>query len=353
MNPEIQSLLENAFTGGASDVFLMEGERPRVRSDGEVIIAHGGVVKKEDIEHIWRVCGYDPATTNDGDSSIHVEGAGRLRTNMYKSLGRVAVALRPIKKEIPSFEQLGLPGGILSSWMERRSGLIIVCGPTGSGKSTTIASCLQWVNQHQARHVVTVEDPIEYLFENDRAWFSQREVRRDTENFNVALRAALRQNPDIILFGEIRDPESAFAALRAAETGHLVISTLHGSGVAGVPVAMERLNRILSDSGSGGAASLLSHQLIGAIAQQLLPRINGGVVAVLEYFQNEGATRKWIEEGNYAELKDYLNKSDESAGCSFLRYLIAATRQGIIDPVTARSATDRPQDFDRAMRGIS
>jgi twitching motility protein PilT len=200
---------------------------------------------------------------------------------------------------------------------------------------------------------VTVEDPIEYLFENDRSWFSQREVKRDTESFHVALRAALRQNPDIILFGEIRDAESAFAALRAAETGHLVISTLHGSGVAGVPVAMERLNRIMSDAIDSGALNLLSHQLIGAIAQQLLPRIDGGVVAVLEYFQNEAITRKYLAEANYADLKDHLNKCDESVGASFLRYLISATRQGIIDPAVARSATDRPQDFDRAMRGIS
>lgn len=353
MNPEIRSLLENAFTGGASDVFMIEGERPRVRSAGEVIIAHGGPVAREDIGEIWKSCGFDPATTNDGDSSISVDGVGRLRTNVYRSLGRLAVALRPIKKDIPTFEQLGLPGPLLASWMERRSGLVIVCGPTGSGKSTTIAACLEWVNRHQARHIVTIEDPIEYLFENDRAWFSQREVRRDTADFNVALRAALRQNPDIILFGEIRDAESAFTALRAAETGHLVISTLHGSGVAGVPTAMERLNRILSDATSAGAASLLAHQLIGAIAQQLLPRIDGGLVAVLEYFQNEGATRKWVEESRYDDLKDYLNKSEESVGCSFLRYLIAAVNQGIIDPAIARSATDRPQDFDRAMRGIS
>ena len=353
MNPEIRSLIQNAFTGGASDVFLMEGEKPRVRSDGDVITAFGGTISREDVAEIWRTCGADPDTVNDNDSSIQVEGAGRLRANLYRTLGRLAVALRPIKKDIPSFEQLGLPGNLLTSWMERRSGLIVVCGPTGSGKSTTIAACLQWVNRHQPRHIVTIEDPIEYLFENDRALFSQREVRRDTENFSVALRAALRQNPDIILFGEIRDAETAYAALRAAETGHLVISTLHGSGVAGVPTAMERLNRILSDTSTAGAASLLAHQLIGAIAQQLLPRIDGGVVAVLEYFQNEGATRKWIEEGRYDELKDHLNKTDDSKGCSFLRYLVAATNQGILDPATARSATDRPLDFDRAMRGIS
>ena len=353
MNPEIRALLENAFTGGASDVFMIEGERPRVRGDGEIIIAHGGAVAREDVAAIWTECGFDPENDHDGDSSFLVENVGRLRVNGYRTLGRLGVVMRPIKKEIPSFEELGLPGGMLISWMERRSGLVIVSGPTGSGKSTTIAACLQWVNRHQQRHVVTIEDPIEYLFENDRSWFSQREVKRDTDSFHNALRAALRQNPDIILFGEIRDAESAFAALRAAETGHLVISTLHGSGVAGVPVAMERLNRIMNDSTYTGAASLLSHQLIGAIAQQLLPRTDGGVVAVLEYFQNEAITRKWLAEGKYDDLKDHLNRCDESAGCSFLRYLIAAAKQGIIDPAVARSATDRPQDFDRAMRGIS
>ncbi|MCW1885726.1 ATPase, T2SS/T4P/T4SS family [Luteolibacter flavescens] len=353
MSPEIRALIQNAFTGGASDVFLIEGERPRVRGDGEIIIAHGGPVTSEDVADIWQSCGMNPETDNDGDSSFEVEDVGRLRVNGYRTLGRLGVVMRPIKKEIPSFEELGLPGHILASWMERRSGLIIVSGPTGSGKSTTIAACLEWVNRHHQRHIVTIEDPIEYLFENKRAWFSQREVKRDTESFHIALRAALRQNPDIILFGEIRDAESAFAALRAAETGHLVISTLHGSGVAGVPVAMERLNRIMSDSSNAGALSLLSHQLIGAISQQLLPRLDGGVIAVLEYFQNEAITRKWLAEASYDDLKDHLNKCDDSQGCSFLRYLIAAAQQGIIDPAVARTATDRPQDFDRAMRGIS
>lgn len=353
MDPEIRSLLENAFTGGASDVFLVEGERPRVRGDGEIIIAHGTAVSREGIAGIWRECGFDPETTQDGDSSFSIEHVGRLRVNGYRTLGRLAVAMRPIKKTIPSFEELGLPGELLSSWMGRRSGLVLVAGPTGSGKSTTIAACLQWINRNQQRHIVTIEDPIEYLFENDRSWFSQREVQRDTESYDIALRAALRQNPDVILFGEIRDATSAFTALRAAETGHLVISTLHGSGVAGVPTALERLNRIISDSSHSNSANLLSHQLIGAIAQQLLPKLDGGVFPVLEYFQNESATRKWLMEGRFDDLRDHLNKGDGSKACSFLRYLVAAAQQGIIDPAVARSATDRPQDFDRAMRGIS
>ncbi len=353
MDPEIRNLLETAFAGGATDVFLTEGERPRVRTNDELVIAHGHDIPREAIAEMWRTCGLDPESTCDGDASIQVDGTGRLRMNAYRTLGRLAVAMRPIKRVIPSFEELGLPGDVLAGWMQRRSGLIIATGPTGAGKSTTLAACLQWVNQHQARHIVTIEDPIEYLFENDRSLFSQREVHRDTPDFNVALRAALRQNPDIILFGEIRDAETAFTALRAAETGHLVLSTVHGSGVAGVASSIERLNRILSDSRLAGSSTLLSQQLIGVIAQQLLPRIDGGLVAILEYFQNVAITRKWIADNNFNEIKDYLNKSEDGLSCSFLRYLVAATKQGIIDPDTARSATDRPQDFDRAMRGIS
>jgi len=153
----------------------------------------------------------------------------------------------------------------------------------------------------------------------------------------------------VILIGEIRDAETAATALRAAETGHLVLATLHSSGV---PDTVERLTRML-DSAHGATASLLGQQLVGILSQQLLPQINGGVLAILEYVQNEAAVRKWITEGNYTDLKDHLQRSDDSIACSFLRYLIAATQQGIIDPDVARSATDRPQDFDRAMRGIS
>ena len=352
MNAELLELLTTAFTGGASDVFLIEGEPPRVRKDGEVIQAFGGAMERGVIAEVWSHCGIDPQEELDGDASFVVPGVGRLRMNAYRTLGRLGAVMRPIKSEIPEFDELGLPGELLASWLAKRSGLILVCGPTGSGKSTSVAACLEWINRHQSRHIVTIEDPIEYLFTNRRSFFSQREVSRDTGDFDIALRQALRQNPDVIFFGEIRDAGSALAALRAAETGHLVISTLHGSGVAGVPVAMERLSRMLSQEISG-TTQLLSRQLIGVLAQQLLPRVDGGVVAVLEYFENASVTRKLIAEAAYSEIRDHLDRADGSKACPFLRYLVAATKQNIIDPDTARSACDRPQDFDRALRGIS
>lgn len=352
MDAALLEILTTSFHGGASDVFLAEGEPPRVRQDGEIITAHGTAFDHDGIAKIWLACGLDPEADDDGDASFVVDGIGRLRVNAYRTLGRLAVVMRPIKRDIPGFEELGLPAEILERWSSRRSGLILICGPTGAGKSTTVASCLEWINRRDRRHIVTIEDPIEYLFENKQSYFSQREIHRDTGDFDIALRQSLRQNPDVIFFGEIRDPESAMSALRAAETGHLVISTLHASGVAGVPIAIERLTRMLG-AAMAGTSYLLAGQLIGIMAQQLLPRLDGGVVAMLEYFDNVAVTRKWIGEGMLSELRDHVDRGDGKSACSFLRYLVAATRQNIIDADTARSACDRPQDFDRAMRGIS
>jgi twitching motility protein PilT len=352
MDAALKELIATAFNSGASDLLFTEGERPRVRQDGEVIAAHGEPVGHAAIAAIWRECGLDPEDALDGDASCEVEGAGRLRVNAFRTLGRLAVVMRPIKSEVADFDTLGLPGAVLARWLGRRSGLILVTGPTGSGKSTTVAACLQWINRRLPRHIVTIEDPIEYLFPNDRAFFSQREVHHDTGSFDTALRQALRQNPDVIFFGEIRDSESAMSALRASETGHLVISTIHGSGVAGVPVALERILRLLG-FGDLGATGLLSQQLIGVMSQQLLPRLDGGLAVVLEYFENVAVTRKWIAEGRLAEMRDHVDTCRDDTACPFLRYLVAAVRQNILDPDTARAACDRPQDFDRALRGIS
>jgi twitching motility protein PilT len=233
--------------------------------------------------------------------------------------------------------------------MRRRYGLILITGPTGSGKSTTVASCLDWINHNFARHIVTLEDPIEYLFENERSLFSQREIRQDSKTFATGMRAALRQNPDILFLGEIRDAETAITALQAAETGHLVISTLHSSSVV---ETVDRLINLLGP-GSAGTLSLLASQLVGILSQHLLPRLGGGLFPALEYLQNEATTRRWILENKLTELHDHLHKANSPTNCSMLDYLVASTQQGFIDPVIARSACARPQDFDRAMRGIT
>jgi twitching motility protein PilT len=349
MNSALTQLIRDAFAGAATDVFLLEDEAPRIRREGEVIILHPGPVSKSAMLEFWQACDIDPASHPEADISWQIPDGGRLRVNLYHTLGRLAAVLRPIRAHIPPLTELGLPATLLESWMQRRFGLILVTGPTGSGKSTTVASCLDWINHHLARHIVTLEDPIEYLFENDLSFFSQREIRLDSPSFSTGLRAALRQSPDVLFLGEIRDTETALTALHAAETGHLVISTLHSSGVT---ETLERFSHLLK-SETTGALNLLASQLVGVLSQQLLPRLGGGLFPALEYLQNEAATRRWILDHKLTELQDHLQKSNGTTTCSLLDYLVASTHQGFVDPEIARSACPRPQDFDRAMRGIS
>jgi twitching motility protein PilT len=349
MNPALVNLIRDAFNGGATDVFIVADEAPRVRIDGELAVLHPGPVPAAGIADFWHGCGVDPEKQHEADVSWQIPGGRRLRVNLYHTLGRLAAVLRPIRNEVPDLDALGLPSGLLHSWIQRRYGLILVTGPTGSGKSTTVASCLHWINQHMTRHIVTLEDPIEYLFENDRSFFSQREIRQDSDSFATALRAALRQSPDVLFIGEIRDTETAVTALQAAETGHLVISTLHSSSVV---ETIDRFSRMVR-SESSGALHLLASQLVGILSQQLLPRLGGGLFAALEHLQNEAATRRWILENNLPELQDHLHKSGNPNNCSLLSYLVESVRQGFLDAGTARSACPRPQDFDRAMRGIT
>lgn len=349
MDSALHQLIRDAFEDEATDVFLVENEPPRIRREGDVVILHPGPIPRSGMEEFWKSCGVDHATKPEADVSWQLPNGGRLRVNLYHTLGRLAAVMRPIRKTIPPLAELGLPGPLLESWMQKRYGLILITGPTGSGKSTTVASCLDWINHHLARHIVTLEDPIEFLFENDRSLFSQREIRLDSPTFSTGLRAALRQSPDVLFLGEIRDTETALTALHAAETGHLVISTLHSSSVV---ETLDRFSHLLS-SETAGALNLLASQLVGIISQQLLPRMGGGLFPALEYLQNEAATRRWILENRLTDLQDHLNKSDGITNCSLLDYLVASVQQGYLEADVARAACARPQDFDRAMRGIT
>jgi pilus retraction protein PilT len=349
MSSALNQLIRDAFIKSTTDVFLVEDEPPRIRRDSDVVVLHPGPIPRGAMEDLWKSCGVDPAKQLEADVSWRVPEGGRLRVNLYHTLGRLAAVLRPIRSEIPPLSELGLPASLLQSWVQRRQGLILVTGPTGSGKSTTVAACLDWINHHLSRHVVTLEDPIEFLFTNDLSLFSQREMRLDSSDFSSGLRSALRQSPDVLFLGEIRDQETALTALHSAATGHLVISTLHSSSI------VETLDRFchLLGAQTAGALNSLASQLIGIISQQLLPRLGGGLFPALEYMQNEAATRRWIVENRLTELQDHLLKSNDANNCSLLEYLVASVQQGFLEPEIARAACARPQDFDRAMRGIS
>jgi len=350
MNLSIDQLAEDAFETGASDLFLCEDQVPRVRVNDKIQVPGASALSRDDMVQFWLACHADPETTMEKDTSHIISGGKRLRVNLYKSIGLLSAVLRPIKNEIPTMAELGAPQELLAHWITRPSGLILVTGPTSSGKSTTMASALQWVNDHQSRHIVTIEDPIEYLFSNHQSYFSQRELHSDTTSFASALRASLRQSPDIILVGEIRDEETAKISLQAAETGHLVVATLHSSGVAD---SLERLTNLFKSDERKAQLNLLSQHLIAILSQQLLPHPEGGLILAIEHLQNEAASRTWIRDGKLSEITDHINRGDNPANCSFVRFLVAAAQQGFLDVQTARQSAPNAQDFDRLLRGIS
>jgi pilus retraction protein PilT len=349
MEDALQQLIRDAFRGSATDVFLVEDEPPRIRREGKVVMLHPGPIPRFVMVAFWKSCNVDPDGTKEADISWQLPEGSRLRVNLYHTLGRLAAVLRPIREDIPDLANLAMPAELLQSWMKRGNGLVLVTGPTGSGKSTTVAACLNWINVNQSRHIVTLEDPIEFLFQNENSLFSQREIRLDTESFSTALRSAMRQSPDVLFLGEIRDAETALTALHAAETGHLVISTMHSGG------AVETIDRFIHLLGAdgGGAIQLLAAQLVGVVSQRLLPKYGGGLFPALEYFQNEAGSRRWILEKRMSDLQDHINRSDGTMNCSALDYLVASVKQNYVELEIARAACGRPQDLDRAMRGIT
>jgi len=339
-----------AESDATTDLYFCEDSPPHLRVQNKVSAIDDVLLSRLDMEAFWSCCGADPNTTTDQDSAYVASNGRRFRVNLNKQLGKLAAVLRPIEFRIPTFEQLRLPAAILEDWSSRSAGIVLLTGPTGCGKSTTVAASLEWINQNRQAHIVTIEDPIEYLFQAKQSLFTQREVGSDTESFPLGLRSALRQSPHIIFVGEIRDAETAITALQAAETGHLVFSTLHCRNISD---AFERLINLFPPENRDSALLILSTQLIGIMAQRLLPGTEGFLTPVLEYVQNQGATHKWIREGAHQKIADLIARDDDDGNQSFLQSILTEYHAGKISEDTAAEACDNPGDFSRALRGIS
>ena len=346
----IEQLIASAEQHEASDLFITEGCVGRAKIGGRIMVLGDDRVEKDDMASFWRECGADPDIDWDKDAAYESGDGIRFRVNLHRTMGRLSAVLRQIRTQVPNMESLGLPESLLVDWMSRPSGFVLVTGATGCGKSTTLASCLEWVNCNMARHIVTIEDPAEFLFENKQSFFTQREVHTDTDSYAKGLRSALRQAPHIIFVGEIRDAETATIALQAAETGHLVLATLHSSHVTDT---LERLTNLFPAAERDAALLLLSGQLIGILSQQLLPGADGtSLTLVCEHLQNSGATRDWIREVRLPEIGEFLPRRDDPANRNFLRSLVEAVQEGRITHETGEASAWNAHEFNRALRGV-
>jgi len=323
---DAKSLLKYVVDAGASDLHLSAGVAPTVRVHGNIQpIPDQPKMTPEAIEAVlqalmspdqWR----EFLAAGEIDFSFGIEGLGRFRTNVFRQRGTPAVAIRAIANEIPSFEELGLPP-ILKQISALRDGLVLVTGPAGNGKSTTLAAMIDWINNNRSAVVITLEDPIEYLHRHKRSIVNQREVGGDTHSFAAGLRAALREDPDVILVGEMRDTETMEVAIRAAETGHLVLSTLHTRSAAGT------VDRII-DSFPPHQQSQVRLQLAGVlqavISQQLVPRADGkGRVLAVEVMITTPAIRNLIREGKTHQIDSVI----ETAARSGMQTMDASLRE--------------------------
>ncbi|MBQ4537924.1 MAG: type IV pilus twitching motility protein PilT [Lachnospiraceae bacterium] len=307
--PAIETILECALDAGASDIHLTVGVPPKMRVHGALIDMPFPVLTGDDtLDMSLRVMQTQVQRDNfeergELDLSFTIPGFGRYRVNVFKQRGSVAMALRVVTTEIPHHETLGIPDSVVNLY-QRKRGLILVTGPTGSGKSTTLASLIDKINDHRDAHIITLEDPIEYLHKHKMSIVNQREVGMDTHSYANALRAALREDPDVILVGEMRDLETISIAVRAAETGHLVLSTLHTIGAAST---VDRIIDVYPPHQQQQIRIQLANVLEAVISQQLIPTADGlGRVAAFEVMHATYPARNLIRENKSYQLPNVM-----------------------------------------------
>jgi twitching motility protein PilT len=337
----LHQLLGKALAASASDIHLKCGQPPGARVRGDMVYFRVDKIRPEDTEAVARILLARRSDTpelsrlQEYDTSYEVDGVGRFRVNLYRQRGSLAIVMRSIPLNIPTFEDLGVPPAA-APMAEHDRGLVLVVGAAGNGKSSTLAAMVGHINANFPKHVVTIEDPIEFLHQDDRASVSQREVGLDTEGFNRGLRAALRQDPDVILVGEIRDEDTMEIALQAAETGHLVLSTLH------TPDVGRTIHRVMSlAKNPADVRERFADSLQGIVAQRLLPKKDGsGRVLAAEILVATGTVRESLKrpESN-PPLKELMEKGVTPYGMqTFEMHLRQLVAQNLLSKDVARVA---------------
>ena len=350
--PRIEILLEEVVKRKASDLHLQVGLAPMLRVDGSLIaVAGADPLTSESIETlIFAILDEDQKQIllkdKEFDFSFAFGDLGRFRVNAFHERGNLAAALRLVPNELMSISQLGLPP-IVEKFSEYPRGLVLITGPTGSGKSTTLAALLHKINYEKAAHIITIEDPIEYTHASKKSVVVQREVHYDTYSFSAALRSALREDPDVVMIGEMRDLETIASAITIAETGHLVLATLHTISAA---QSIDRMIDVFPPHQQPQIRAQLSNILMAICSQRLIPAVGGGRVAAAEILVATPAVRNIIREGKSHQLDAVIQTGAEFGMQSLDSTLVKMIHEGTITYDEARNYAVDQEELDRLMR---
>ena len=354
--PKLDKFFRAAVKTRASDLHLKVGQPPKLRLFGELKNTTGEIMTSEKIEElvfeiltpVQKKFLLEHGTI---DFAHEIDGEHRFRTNVFRQRGMISLAARRVNTVIPPFEELHLPAS-LSKICESRQGLVLVVGPTGCGKTTTIASMINYINCTRSCHIITVEDPIEYLFKDAKAIVSQREIGLDTRDFEEALTYLMRQDPDVVFVGEMRDARTVTAGMRAAETGHLVFGTMHSANAA---QAVHRLLDLFPQNERDLVRQTLSLAIRAVISQVLLPCLIEGVdrIPAVEVLITNASARKLISDGREGDLPSVI-RSSQQEGMQDLTYnLCELVKDGSIDPKDAYKYAPNTEELKMALKGIT
>ena len=352
----LKKYFEAAVKYEASDLLLRGGQVPKLRLRGSLKALDTPAIDEADFEK-WIEQSMGPqhweryVTHGSLDTGLDLDSGHRFRVNVFRTRGRSAIAARLVSNEILSFEDLYLPE-TMRHVADQQQGLVLLCGVTGSGKSTTIASMLDHINHRRACHIVTIEDPIEYLFNDEKAVINQREIGIDVPDWSTALRALVRENPDVVLIGEMRDRDTFEAALQAAETGHLVFGTIHASSAS---QAFGRIYDLFPPDERDAIRNLLAYQMQAFIYQKLLPTLRDDIARIpaVEILLQSPPTRKYILEGREHELGEVIHQAKQTGMQSFTDSLVSLVENEYVHPRVAQSAALSPEEVKMRLRGIS
>jgi twitching motility protein PilT len=351
---DIKKLLKSVLAFKSSDLHLVVGSEPQIRIDKELRPLNLPVLNAKEVEEMAYTLIEDKLKKefeehNELDFSFELKDVGRFRANYYRTIHGIACAFRMIPIDIPTLDEYGNPP-IFKELVKREKGLILVTGPTGSGKSTTLASMLHEINLTERRHIITIEDPVEFVHKNNKSLFSQRDVGSNTKSFAAALKYALRQDPDVILIGEMRDAETIGAALTAAETGHLVFGTLHTNSAPGT---INRIIDVFDGQEQAQVRAQLSSSLIAVISQTLIPRVGGGKVATQEILITNPAIQNQIREDKVHQIYSQMQlNQQETHMTTQSQQLIDLLRKKVISKENALKSSNRPEELAKMIHLI-